>query len=211
MLCVEARRGMAPATRVERVNVMNQQSGTGTLSTTAKKGIVLAILILALAGLAILFLFAKEGAQGVKIIGTGDRAPEFRLTALDGRQVSLSDYRGKVVMVHFWATWCPPCVEEIPTLERLYRGLLGKDFAILAVSVDEGGAEAVTSFMQRNRLSLPVLLDPRRSVSRLYGTFKFPETYLLDRDGVVRYKVIGPSDWTAQENINIVRSLIERQ
>jgi peroxiredoxin len=187
---------------------MNQQAGAGTMTAAAKKWIMLVMLIAAV-GLFLLFIVAKEGPRGVKIIGEGDRAPEFRLPALDGKQVGLADYRGKVVMVHFWATWCPPCVEEIPTLERLYRGLFGKDFALLAVSVDEGGVDAVNSFMQRNRLSLPVLLDPGRSVAGLYGTFKFPETYLIDRNGIVRYKVIGPRDWTVPANVDIIRDIVE--
>jgi len=176
--------------------------------SVAKKNILLVILIAA-AGLFLLFLFAKEGSRSIKIIHEGDRAPEFRLQALDGRAVSLADFRGKVVMVHFWATWCPPCVEEMPTLEQLYRLSGSTDFEILAVSVDEGGAGAVAEFMQRNGLSLLALLDPGRSVAGLYGTFKFPETYIVDRRGVVKYKVIGPRDWTAPANLNVIRGLIE--
>ncbi len=141
---------------------------------------------------------------------TGDaHAPEFRLQKLDGGYVSLSDLRGKVVMVHFWATWCPPCVEEIPTLDRLHHSPLGKDFEMLAVSVDEGGAAAVAPFIQKNRLGLPVLLDPGHQVAELYGTYKFPETYIVDRQGVVRYKAIGPRDWTDPSNIQILRDIIE--
>jgi peroxiredoxin len=174
----------------------------------SKKKVLLVILTAAVA-LFLFFLFAKEGSRGIKIIHEGDRAPEFRLQALDGRAVSLADFRGKVVMVHFWATWCPPCVEEIPTLEQLYRSLRSTDFEILAVSVDEGGAGAVAEFMQRNGLSLPALLDPRRSVAGLYGTFKFPETYIINRQGVVTYKAIGPRDWTAPANMNVIRGLIE--
>ena len=189
---------------------MAQQSGTGAISTAAKRGIVLVILVAA-AGLLFLFLVAKEGPRANKIIQEGDQAPEFRLSALDGKQAALSDYRGKVVMVHFWATWCPPCVEELPTLERLYRSFAGRDFELLAVSVDEGGAERVTSFMQKNGLTLPVLLNPGGSVAKSYGTFKFPETYLLDRSGIVRYKVIGPADWSMPANVKAIRDMIDHQ
>jgi peroxiredoxin len=176
--------------------------------SAAKKNIVVVILIAAV-GLFLLFLFAKEGSRGIKIIHEGDRAPEFRLQALDGRAVSLADFRGKVVMVHFWATWCPPCVEEMPTIEQLYRSSGSTDFEILAVSVDEGGAGAVAEFMKRNGLSLPALLDPGRSVAGLYGTFKFPETYIVDGRGIVKFKAIGPRDWTAPANMNVIRRLIE--
>ncbi|HUI67705.1 MAG TPA: TlpA disulfide reductase family protein [Nitrospirota bacterium] len=177
------------------------------ISVTKKK--VTVVILIAAVGLFLLFLFVKEGAQGTKIINEGDRAPEFRLQALDGTAVSLADFRGKVVMVHFWATWCPPCVEEMPMLEQLYRSLGSTDFKILAVSVDEGGAGAVAEFMRKNGLSLPALLDPGRSVAGLYGTYKFPETYIVDRRGVVKYKVIGPRDWTAPASMNVIRGLIE--
>jgi peroxiredoxin len=189
---------------------MTQQRGTGAISTTAKRGIVLAILIAA-AVLLFLLLVAKEGPRATKVIREGDQAPEFRLSGLDGKQTGLSDYRGKVVMVHFWATWCPPCVEELPTLDRMYRSLSGKGFELLAVSVDEGGEKTVASFMQRNRLTLPVLLNPGGSVARSYGTFKFPETYLLDRSGIVRYKVIGPADWSLPATVKAIRDMIDQQ
>jgi peroxiredoxin len=189
---------------------MSEQSGPGTRVSAAKKGIMLAILAVAVAAVA-LFALMRPGGRETKIIGEGDRAPEFRLTTLEGKQASLSDFRGKVVIVHFWATWCPPCVEEMPGIERLSRSFDGKDFALLAVSVDEGGAQAVASFLNRNKLSLPVLLDPGGKISHSYGTFKFPESYIIDRSGVVRYKVIGPADWNVSENINAIRGLIARQ
>lgn len=156
-----------------------------------------------------LYFFGQNSGQRVKIIGEGDRAPEFQLATLDGKAVSLSSFRGKVVMVHFWATWCPPCVDEIPTLERLNRSFVGKDLAILAVSVDEGGAGAVGRFMQRNGFTLPVLLNPDQSAARAYGTFKFPETYLLDREGVVRRKVIGAIDWTAPSVQQVIQAMLD--
>jgi peroxiredoxin len=152
--------------------------------------------------------FIKVKPSANKIITTGDRGPEFTLPAPNGRSVSLSDFRGKVVMVHFWATWCPPCVEELPTLAKMNQSLAGKDFELLAVSVDEGGADAVTSFMQRNNLNVPVLLDTSHAVSSQYGTYKFPETYILDREGIVRYKVIGPRDWREPAALQLLQNMI---
>jgi thiol-disulfide isomerase/thioredoxin len=114
-----------------------------------------------------------------------------------------------VVMVHFWATWCPPCVEELPTLDRLRQSPLGKEFEMLAVNEDEGAAGTLTSFIQKNKLSIPVLLDSGSKVARLYGTFKLPETYIVDRQGVVRYKAIGPWDWTQPESIQALRNTID--
>ena len=166
--------------------------------------IFIGIIVLIVAG----YVLMARGPVRNKIITNGDRAPEFRLQSSDGRLVSLSGLKGKVVMVHFWATWCPPCVEEIPTLDKLYRELIGQDFEMLAISVDEGGMSAVAPFMQKNRLNVPVFFDPRREIAGLYGTFKFPETYILDRLGVVRHKVIGPTDWTSPENKKILHDII---
>ncbi len=187
---------------------MGQQSGS--VSAAFKKYIVLAMIAVAVASL-VIFAIMKEGGREARIIQEGDRAPEFSLPSLDGKQVSLSDFRGKVVLVHFWATWCPPCVEELPVLDRLFRSGMGGDFEILAVSVDEGGAPAVAAFMKQHNLTLPVLLDPGAPVSHSYGTFKFPETYILDRKGIVRYKVIGAADWSNPANIKAIRDLIDQR
>jgi peroxiredoxin len=174
-----------------------------------KNALIIVIAVLAIVGA--LFLFGQNGGQRVRIVQEGDRAPEFQLPSLDGRTVNLSSYRGKVVMVHFWATWCPPCVEEIPTLERLHRAYFGRDLEILAVSVDEGGAGAVGQFMQKNRFALPVLLNSDQSVSRAYGTFKFPETYLVDREGVVRRKIIGAADWMSPAALQVIQAMLDKK
>jgi peroxiredoxin len=172
-----------------------------------KQVIFLGVLVFFVA-LVVVGYLVKDRPAGKKLIASGDRAPEFRLTASDGRQVGLSDFRGKMVMVHFWATWCPPCVEEMPALDKLNNALKGTDFVMLTVSVDEGGVEAVAPFMLRNRLSLPVLFDPGGEVAGQYGTSKFPETYIVDREGVVRYKVIGSRDWADPANIQSMRELV---
>jgi peroxiredoxin len=183
---------------------MNQE--TGAISSPFKKGILLTILVSSVV-LLFFILLPNKGPKGSRIIGEGDRAPEFALASLDGTPVRLSDLRGRVVMVHFWATWCPPCVEEMPTIEKLYRSLPSKDFAILAISVDEGGAAQVAAFLNKNRLSLPVVLDPDHAVASSYGTFKFPETYILDRNGIVKFKVIGPRDWNDAATVKTLQDL----
>ena len=180
---------------------MTKQSGS-------KKKIAFLSVFVVLIALFIVGSLVKDRKGGNGTITSGDRAPEFRLRASDERFVALSDLRGKVVMVHFWATWCPPCVEEMPTLDKLYRSLMGKDFEMLAISVDEGGAEAVVPFLRKNGLNVPVLLDPDRAIAGLYGTYKFPETYIVDRQGVVRYKAIGPRNWTDPSNIQLLRDII---
>jgi len=175
--------------------------------THMNKKIVLTVIIGMLVIIGLLYGISRQGKRAA-IIGEGDRAPEFSLPALDGGTRSLSAYRGKIVLVHFWATWCPPCVDEIPVLEQLYRSLLGQDVELLAVSVDEGGAEVVGPFVRRNKLSFPVLLNSDRSVATRYGTLKFPETYVLDREGIVRLKAIGPKDWMYPQNLQAIKDLI---
>jgi peroxiredoxin len=96
----------------------------------------------------------------------------------------------------------------MPLLSRLYPELSGNDFEMLAVSVDAGDEDAVKIFMQRNNLQVPVLLNPDQSVAHLYGTYKFPETYIVDRQGIVRYKVIGPHNWTDPETVQMLKSII---
>ena len=173
------------------------------------KKIAAAVILLGVV-IAAVVLFAGRQGGGPKLVRVGDAAPDFRLQTLDGRSVSLAELKGKVVMVHFWATWCPPCVEEIPSLDRLSRSLAGQDVAVLAVSVDEGGAAAVSAFLERQGLTLPVLLNPDRSVATSYGTLKFPETYLLDRGGVVRYKIIGAANWDSPDAVKTIRELMAK-
>lgn len=172
-----------------------------------KKKLLLAVLLV-LAVLGLMYGIFQKGAHGTRIIKEGDRAPEIALPRLNGGAVSLSSLRGKVVLVHFWATWCPPCVEEMPVLEQLYRSLAGQDVEILAVSVDEGGHGVVDPFIQRNKLTFPILFSPDRSAAASYGTFKFPETYVVDREGIVRLKAIGPQDWMHPENVRVIRELV---
>ena len=196
----------------EAVEKREEESIPGKLSITGKEITFLVLLIALVSLLVVLFLARDKSRRPItNIITTGDRAPEFQLPALEGNPVSLSDYRGKVVMVHFWATWCPPCVEEMPELELLYQTLKGEGLEILAISADKGDGSAVSAFMKRNGLTLPVLLDPQASVSRSYGTFKLPETYIVDRQGVVAYKAIGSREWTVPVNVNIVRSVMNKR
>lgn len=189
----------------ETLKILSQESGK------TRKELIFVVVLVLIAALFAAYFLTRYSGEGNRIIREGDQAPAFTLSATDQRSVSLADYRGKVVLVHFWATWCPPCVEEMPKLEQLYREFLGTDLNILAVSVDDGGAPAVTDFMRKNRLSLTALLDPGRTVAGRYGTFKFPETYVLDRSGTVRYKVIGPLDWMAPETTNALRRLVEER
>ena len=137
-------------------------------------------------------------------------APNFSLPDLDGQMVSLADYRGKVVLLNIWATWCPPCLEEMPSMEKLYQELKGEGFEILAVSIDESGAQDVLPFMQKHKLSFPALTDSKGAIKNLYQTTGVPESFIIDKDGILVEKVIGPRNWAIPEAIRYFRNLIRR-
>jgi cytochrome c biogenesis protein CcmG/thiol:disulfide interchange protein DsbE len=141
------------------------------------------------------FLLILQSEETTPQITRGATAPDFELPRLsDGAQVRLADLRGTVVLVNFWATWCKPCEDEMPSMERLYRELHPSGFEMLAVSVDEETA-LVREFAARLGISFPVLLDPSQDVSKRFQTMGFPESLLLDRDGVVVERYVGPRDW----------------
>ena len=125
----------------------------------------------------------------------GKPAFSFRLPARGGGEVDLSSLRGKTVLVNFWATWCPPCREEMPSLSRLAQSFDPQSFEVVTVSVDDGW-EPVEKFLAAPRTPYRVVLDEGAKVSRTYGTTKFPESYLVDRDGKLRLKFVGPRNWT---------------
>ena len=162
-----------------------------------KIGLITAALGVVLAGGLVLL-----SRRGPKI------APDFAVTDLAGRTVRLSALRGKVVVLNIWATWCPPCVEEMPSIERLWSVLRGDDFALLAVSQDEEGRHSVEPFVARMGFSFPVFLDPDHEVGDRYGVWGYPETFIIDRNGYVVEHVIGPRDWASAESLASLRALI---
>jgi len=137
-------------------------------------------------------------------------APNFSFPGLDGKMVSLADYKGKVVLLNIWATWCPPCVEEMPSMEKLYKELKGENFEILAVSIDASGAKDVAPFMQKYKLSFPALLNPKGTIKGLYGAVGIPESFIINKEGIVEKKIIGARDWAALEAIRFLRYLIQK-
>ncbi|MBZ5646773.1 MAG: TlpA family protein disulfide reductase [Acidobacteriia bacterium] len=143
--------------------------------------------------------------RGSKPAMVGNPAPDFTVTDAD-RTVSLKDLRGKVVVLNFWATWCPPCVDEMPSLVRMQREMKSKGVTVLAVSLDED-ARQYRTFLEKNHVDLLTVRDPRQKSNELYGTFKFPETYIIDRQGVLRRKFIGPVDWTKPDILDYISKL----
>jgi cytochrome c biogenesis protein CcmG/thiol:disulfide interchange protein DsbE len=121
-------------------------------------------------------------------------------------KITLSQYRGQVVVLNFWATWCPPCVEEMPSLVEMQRRMKAKGVTVLAVSVDVDES-AYKQFLKDHNVSLLTVRDPEHKSSELYGTFKYPETYVIDRGGVMRRKFIGAVDWTEPDVVELLGKL----
>jgi len=125
----------------------------------------------------------------------GEDAPSFQLKGLDGGSVSLAELKGKVVVLHFWATWCPPCLEELPQLLSFFRKQDPARFVLLTVNVDAAHPARVKEFLRSWGVEPSGYLDPGGKLARRYGTIRFPETYILDPKGTLRKKLVGAADW----------------
>lgn len=139
----------------------------------------------------------------------GSQAPEFRLLDMNGRPVALSDLKGKVVLLNFWATWCFPCRVEMPSMEVLYRSYRDKGLEILAVSVDEQGPAVTRPFQEDKGLTFPILHDRDYQVGLIYGARSLPMTYIIDRHGVIRQRVFGSREWDTPEARQGILDILE--
>lgn len=150
----------------------------------------------------------KESSQPVvKVAQEKAPAPEITVTSVSTAvPVKLSELKGKVVLLNFWATWCPPCREEIPSMMKLNASMNGKPFQMVAVSIDEGGKAAIEEFFRSSGYSLPAYLDLSGSAAKLYGITGVPESFIIDKQGVIVKKVVGGLAWDSAE----VASFLER-
>jgi thiol-disulfide isomerase/thioredoxin len=140
--------------------------------------------------------------------GVGQTAPEFTLRDLAGKPVSLADFRGKVVIVNFWATWCPPCRAEMPSMELLHRELGDEGLVLLAINIEKNGRQTVPGYLATSPHSFPILIDDQEEVQKRYGVYKFPESFVIRKDGVIDDKVIGAIDWAHPQSIAYFRDLL---
>lgn len=138
---------------------------------------------------------------------TGGGREPLVLSDLQGRSHDLSAYRGNVVLINFWATWCEPCRHEMPSIQRLRDRLSGQPFVTFAVNVDEPEAR-VRSFLKQTGFDLPILLDPNKNVTRSWGVRVLPVTFLIDKEGRLRYRAIGDLDWSDEKIVGIISQLI---
>ena len=166
--------------------------------TIAKWGVI------AVAAAALVWLLLHPQRHGpVKL---GESAPGFTLAQLPSGTLSLSEFKGHVVVLNFWATWCPPCVMETPSLEKFATEMKSDGVVVLGVSVDENENQ-LNQFIQQYHLSYPVGRDPSAALANSYGTYKLPESYIIGRDGHVADKIIGATNWTDPRMIAYIKSL----
>ncbi|MFQ5536783.1 MAG: peroxiredoxin family protein [Gemmatimonadota bacterium] len=166
----------------------------------------------------LIVVLAWVGRERYQPVLSGARAPDFTAYTLDGEPRTLDDFRGKVILLNIWATWCPPCREEMPSMERLYREMQGTDFEIVAVSVDapQGTSDAfgrpggdLKAFVEEFGLTFPILHDPEGKIQQIYQTTGVPESFIIGRDGIIYRKVAGATDWEAPVNKDLIRRLLE--
>lgn len=135
-------------------------------------------------------------------------APEFNLKNLNRVSVKLAQFRGDYILLNFWATWCPPCINEMPSMEQLQQKYKGRGFQVVAISLDKEPREKVAAFVARLKLTFPILLDPDGIVSEPYGANELPSTYILDPEGRVIAAAKGERDWFGEEAISYFDELL---
>jgi peroxiredoxin len=134
--------------------------------------------------------------------------PEFNLTTPDGKKISLKDFRGKIVLLNFWASWCVPCREEMPAMEKLYQEYKQKNFVVLAVAVKDRKQDAV-DFVKELKLTYPIALDPEAQVGSLYGAWGLPATYLIGPNGEGLARGWGPAEWYGNGARKLIKDLTD--
>jgi cytochrome c biogenesis protein CcmG, thiol:disulfide interchange protein DsbE len=137
-------------------------------------------------------------------------APDVSVRSLaNGSTLKLSDLKGKVVLLNFWATWCPPCREEIPSMMKLNSLMSGKPFQMVAISIDEGGKPAIESFFKESGFSLPTYLDESGASVKSYGITGVPESFIIDKQGILVKKIIGGFAWDSPEAVSFLEGLMK--
>jgi cytochrome c biogenesis protein CcmG, thiol:disulfide interchange protein DsbE len=147
-------------------------------------------------------------SSDIGAVSRGQMAPDFQLKDLSGRPVSLEDFRGQIVLVNFWASWCQPCLDEMPSLQALYAKFKDRKFVVLAVNLNETAPD-LEAFLKKNGVTFPVLCEGQ-AIAQRYGTEKVPESYLIDNRGVVLQKIIGAQDWLQDSALKYFDELLPK-
>lgn len=174
-------------------------------SKTGLRKVVTGVTLGAVAGLLIIFAVPSYNHGEASIAGSKARPFSFEL---GGKQMQLADYRGRIVILNFWATWCPPCVDETQSLVALQKQIAPRNATVLGVSIDVD-AQAYQQFLQDYKIDFPTFRDPSEKIAREYGTHMWPETYIIGRDGRIIRKLIGEQDWTSPEMTSYINSVLQ--
>ena len=195
------------------VSRMNEQSviqSTPQAESSPTRSNKLVIVLVSVAILALAFGVVWMQSAKYEPLTVGKVAPDFNLPDLNEKEIRLSDFRGKVVFVNFWATWCKPCREEMPSMEVLYKNFEKDGLVILAISIDRVTTKKdIPPFVKSLNLTFPILVDSWGQTDKRYKLMGVPETYIIDQQGVLREKVIGPRDWTMLDNLQVVTQLLK--
>lgn len=182
---------------------------TASMPTPASGGSRLLIVLAGAAIFAVVFGIVWMQSAKYELLAVGKTAPDFALTDLNDKPQRLSDFRGKVVFLNFWATWCKPCREEMPSMEVLHRNFEKDGLVILAVSIDRvTTTKDIPPFIKGMNLTFPVLIDSWGKTDKPYKRMGVPETFIIDQQGVIREIVIGPRDWTRIDSLQILTKLL---
>ena len=156
---------------------------------------------------AIALVWVVAGTLEDHVTVPGDTAPEFRVLTSAGRTMTPKSFGGKLLVLNFWATWCPPCIEETPSLNAFAKQVAGRGIVVLGISVDRN-EKSYKNFLQQHRITFDTSFDPEANVSSSYGTFQFPETYIIDRSGKVVEKIISNQNFLDPEFIDHLSKMI---
>jgi cytochrome c biogenesis protein CcmG, thiol:disulfide interchange protein DsbE len=188
---------------------MLDQSSTSSHAVPTQGGSRLLIMLAGVVILAIVFVIVWLQSAKYEPLAVGKQAPDFALSDLSDKPYRLSDFRGKVVFLNFWATWCKPCREEMPSMEVLYKNFEKDGLVVLAVSIDRvTTTKDIPPFVKGMNLTFPVLIDSWGQTDKPYKRMGVPETFIIDQQGVIREIVIGPRDWTRLDSLPVVTKLL---
>lgn len=175
-----------------------------------KKNLILAALLLAGLSLIVYFVSRRAVKEKEPLVAVGLHVPNLEVVdAVTSRKLSLADFKGKVLFINFWATWCQPCREEMPSMEELFKHFMdNKDFVMLTILFRDDPQTGI-NYLKQNGFNFPVMLDEEGQTARAYGLTGVPETYIVDKEGILREKIIGPYQWDSPEALELISRLLK--
>lgn len=175
-----------------------------------KKNLILAALLLTGLSLIAYFISQRDTREKESLVAVGLHVPNLEVAdAVTSRKLSLADFKGKVLFINFWATWCQPCREEMPSMEELFKHFMdNKDFVMLTILFRDDPQTGI-NYLKQNGFNFPVMLDEEGQTARAYGLTGVPETYIVDKEGILREKIIGPYQWDSPEALELISRLLK--